>query len=222
METLLIPIFMLLCLAGAIILFSLTLYAIPVRFAVAFRHGTGLDENGILASWGPVGVGTASAGGILKTSVLLAGRNVYSREDHDQEGKVVTRPASPGPHQTADQIIRQFLPVMQPAGKLVIAIWQQSRLDGITGKIRIGLADPASTGMLYGGYWASKFAMNACRIYVELEPVFLQEVLDVDIMLRVRIRHPLVIVLRGVELVKDPVVRKTSGRSGPTPVGAES
>ena len=79
----------------------------------------------------------------------------------------------------------------------------------MTGSIRIGMDNPAATGMLYGGYQASRFVLNASRIFVDMEPVFGNRVLALDITMRLRIRHPLVIIIRGIALIRNPAVRRS-------------
>ncbi len=79
----------------------------------------------------------------------------------------------------------------------------------MTGSIRIGMENPAATGMLYGGYWASRFVLNASRIFVDMEPVFGKRVLVLDITMRLRIRHPLVLIVQGIALMRNPAVRRS-------------
>ena len=56
--------------------------------------------------------------------------------------------------------------------------------------------------------------MNASRIFVVMEPVFGNRVVECDLTMRLKFRHPLVILIEAVTLVRNPDVREISdGRS---------
>jgi hypothetical protein len=98
-----------------------------------------------------------------------------------------------------------------PVGSFGSAFWQQSRFVSATGTITLGLGDPALTGEVCGMYWASRFILLASRISVELVPVFDRAVLELDITVRVKVKHPLLVLLAGIRLGLHPAIRDVMG-----------
>ena len=219
MYELLIPLFIAALSLFIIILPAFLLYAIPVRIVISIARDDERDDSTITASWAIAGIRVFRIGRAQKFSVLVAGRSIWSGTGSDtvQQAK---EPGSPGSSLSGVDIIRTALAVAGPAGRLVLIIWQQSCIDAMRGRIRIGLGDPVSTGMLYGGYWASRFAMNAARIFIDLEPEFDRAVIEVDVTMNLRIRHPLLIVMQGLVIVRDPQIRKSLTKFKPTGLGS--
>ena len=62
--------------------------------------------------------------------------------------------------------------------------------------------------MVYGGYWASRFAFTASRIYVNVVPDFNGEILELDLKIRIRIRHPLILLIHGFFFMREPAIRR--------------
>ena len=98
-----------------------------------------------------------------------------------------------------------------PVGSFSTAFWQQSRFVDARGTVTLGLGDPVLTGELCGMYWASRFVLLASRIYVELEPVFDRTVLGLDITVRMKVKHPLLVLLAGLRLALHPAIREAAG-----------
>jgi hypothetical protein len=174
---------------------------------IAYLLEGGRRENVITVSWAIAGIRISRTGETSTTSVLIGGHDVYSRKDVDELPWETEAPAS-GPHISRGEIARYLLPAVMPLGRLCVAVFRQIRIEEICGRVRIGTGDPVSTGMLYGGYWASRFAMNASRIFVEMEPVFGARVVDCDLTLRLKLRHPLVIIIEAFILLRNSSVRK--------------
>ncbi len=220
MDESLIPLFI-----GALalliaILPAFLLYVIPVRIVIAYTRDDRTDESTVTLSWACAGIRIARAGSSQELSVLMADHTVWSgkggeRVRHDNAD---TRPA--GPAVSVVDILRSTLGVIGPAGRLVLVIWRLSWIDEIRGNARIGLDNPASTGMLYGGYWASRFAMNAARIYIDLVPEFNRPVIEVDIAMSMRVKHPLLIITQGIEILREPGVRESLAAFRPAGTGA--
>jgi hypothetical protein len=164
-------------------------------------------ESEIFISWTIVGFRISRSGGTSTTKILIGGHCVLSRGAGDEQPR--ERDASfTGPNISKSDILRYLLPAVRPLGRFAFSVFRQIRIEEVCGNIRIGLGDPVATGMLYGGYWASRFAMNASRIFVDMEPVFEGRVVACDLTIRLKLRHPLVILIGTVTLLRDPAVRK--------------
>ena len=72
----------------------------------------------------------------------------------------------------------------------------------------LGLGDPVLTGECCGLYWASRFILEASRIYLELVPVFDRRVLELDITARMNVRHPLLVLIAGLRLARHPAIHE--------------
>jgi Protein of unknown function (DUF2953) len=217
MDTLLIPLFISACILFLVLLPALLLYTVPIRCAIAYFQDEDRRESAITFSWGPVASRITRSGGTGSTTILLAGRKVHFRTD-----PVGTEEAEP-PFTNGDishsDLARHILPAVRPLGRFCLTVFHQIRIEEITGTIRIGLEDPVATGMVYGGYWASRYAMNASRIYVSMDPVFGRKLAECDLVLILKIPHPLVILPGAVHLVRDPHVQNLMGLFRPVQSG---
>jgi hypothetical protein len=110
-----------------------------------------------------------------------------------------------------DEFVHVVQKVMGPVGSFGSAFWQQSRFVDARGTVRLGLGDPVLTGEVCGMYWASRFILFASRIYIELEPVFNKAVLELDITVRLKVKHPLLVLLAGIRLARYPAIREAAG-----------
>ncbi len=220
MDTFLIPLFVTAVLCGVFVMSALILCAVPVRCAIRYFREEGREESTITASWGPVTGAITRGARHRATRVLFGGREIWSRSEPDETPWTdAVEPAPRGPGISTAEILGMVLPVIGDAGTFFGELCRQSRPDRITGTIKIGMDNPAATGMLYGGYWASRFVLNASRIFVDMEPVFGNRVLMLDITVRLRIRHPLVIIVRGIALMRNPAVRRSLVLLRPGAVG---
>ena len=219
MDTILIPLFIGALLLIGVFLPALFLYAIPIRCKISHMQDEERSENVILVSWGFVGILISLPGGISTTRILIGGHGIYSVTGTSEKAREREAPVS-GAGISRGDIIHYLLPLVVPFGRFAIAVFRQIKIEEICGNIRIGLGDPVATGMLYGGYWASRFAMNASRIFVEMEPVFEGRVVACDLTVQLKLRHPLVILIEAITLVKNPAVWKLISAFRPArPVG---
>ena len=125
-------------------------------------------------------------------------------------GIPVTGTPAPGSPDIGE-IVHVIQKMIAPVGSFGSAFWQQSRFVDASGTVTLGLGDPALTGEICGMYWASRFALLASRIYVELEPVFDRAVLELDITVRMKVKHPLLVLLAGFTLAWHPAIREAMG-----------
>ena len=220
MDTLLIPLFMGACILFLVLLPALLLYATPVRCAVGYLQEEGCLESTITVSWGRVSIRFSRSGGTSTVRILVGSHGIYSRTDLDEHSRD-TEPPFNGGNVSRGDIARYLLPAVRPMGRFGVAVLRQVHIGEVWGKARIGLGDPVSTGMLYGGYWASRFAMNASRIFVTMEPVFGERVMECELLMRLEIRHPLIVFMEAVPLVRNPDLRKLMRAFRPSPGGRE-
>jgi len=125
-------------------------------------------------------------------------------------GIPVTGTPAPGSPDIGE-IVHVIQKMIAPVGSFGSAFWQQSWFVDAGGTVTLGLGDPALTGEICGMYWASRFALLASRIYVELEPVFDRAVLELDITVRMKVKHPLLVLLAGFTLAWHPAIREAMG-----------
>jgi len=111
----------------------------------------------------------------------------------------------------ANRIIHSIQRMIGPIEMFGSVFWKASRFVDARGTLRLGLGDPVLMGEICGMYWASRFILLASRVYVELEPVFDREVLNLDITVRVRVNHPLLVLIAGIRLARDPGIAEAAG-----------
>jgi hypothetical protein len=62
--------------------------------------------------------------------------------------------------------------------------------------------------MLCGGYWATRFVLRASRIFIDMIPDFDRKILEMDMTIRIRVNHPLRILIAGIRLYGNPDIRQ--------------
>ena len=77
----------------------------------------------------------------------------------------------------------------------------------IRGNMVVGFRNPAETGIFYGWYSALLPILMVSRISLDVTPVFDRQVLEGNIMAKVRIDRPLVLVAAMARLYMDRDVR---------------
>jgi hypothetical protein len=215
MDALLITVFVLASLTVPVLFLALLLYAIPVRAAVTVVLKGKRQEQVLVISWGIFGIRTSGAGGGRLTEVLIADVTVLSHTGSmkpDKGAGNVTGVPETRTLSAASPDLSGIVHVVQkitgPVGSFGSAFWRQSRFVEASGTVTLGLGDPALTGEVCGMYWASRFVLLASRIYVELEPVFDRAVLEMDITVRMKVKHPLLVLLAGFRLAWHPAMRE--------------
>ena len=189
---------------------ALCLYLIPVRFIISLVQQAGLGERSITAYWGLMGIRIADAAGDHMIEVMVLDRVLYShagRADHRAGEKAEPRQsADPFPSEGIFHHIRRLT---RPIWRFGEVLYRQSSFEDARGRLHIGLGDPVATGMLYGGYWSSRFVLQASRIFITVEPVFDQKILEMDLVIRLKIDHPLLVMVAVLQLLKHPDVWQT-------------
>jgi len=191
---------------GICILF-LTLYFIPVIAQIALGR---TPESGYLllqASWGLIGARTRMERSESRQEFLIGKRLLYTRT---MKGQKIRRPELGEEPQKISSSIRRALHLLQlirPLLHLGGRLLHSMTLQEIRGNLIIGLRNPAETGIFYGWYSAIIPAFIGSRVSLEVMPVFDRQVLEGDVMAKVRIDRPLLLILAMVRLFMDRDVR---------------
>jgi len=215
MDALLIPVFVLISLIVPVLFLALLLYAVPVRSAVTIVLQGKRQEQVLVISWGIFGIRTSGAGGSRLTEIRIADVTVLSHTGsikQEKEAGNSTGIPETGTWSATYGDICEIVPAVRkmagPVGSFGSAFWQQSRFVGASGTVTLGLGDPALTGEVCGMYWASRFVLLGSRIDIDLEPVFDRAVLEMDITVRMKVKHPLLVLLAGFRLAWHPAIRE--------------
>jgi len=200
-----IPIFLLV--VGILIIITLTLYFIPVIAQIALGK---TPESGYLlfqASWGVIGARTRIEGGESRHEFLIGKHPLYTRTVKDQK----TRAPEAGEElRTIPSLIRKvphLLNLIRPLSHLGGKLLRSMTLQEIRGNLTVGFRNPADTGIFYGWYYAILPTLMISRVSLDVTPVFDRPVLEGEIMAKVRIDRPLLLILAMVRLFFDRDVR---------------
>lgn len=208
MDTLLIPLFIVACIILFCEFFAFLLFAIPLRFVLRLLQSEGHHEQSVLVSWGWIGCRIINNDNQQKIEVCIGHLIILSRqiEGELKRGDVAKIP-EPADFRSGKRYLTFFSGMIKPSGRFVSILWHQSRFENCTGSIWIGTKDPVVTGVLYGGYWATRFGLRASRIFIDVIPDFNREIFKMDVAIRLRINHPLRIIIAGIQLMRNRAVR---------------
>jgi len=213
MDLLLIFLFITACLVLILLFASLLFYQVPLRLTVFFVYQKPRQVTVITVFWSVLGMRITTAGDHHhETEILLGKRVVFSRTNpymHKEPERVGTGLLDIRSTQDLGILIRH---VVSPVMDVGSALYRETAFEEVRGKVRIGLRDPAATGMLYGGYWATRFILLATRIHVDMEPVFDRECLELELAVRFRVDHPLRLLTQGIQVLKSPNIRAIQSR----------
>lgn len=209
MATLLIPAFIGCCALLIVVFPALLLYLVPVRFLLFLSQKERKQEHSVSISWGVFTYRILHSGHGKGNEILIGEHALYSRMAAG-ERQADENPDLPSPAdlQSVAGYLNLIFRLIEPAGRFGILLYRESTFENCAGNIRIGLGDPVATGILYGGYWAARFMLMASRIFVEMIPDFDRGIFEMDISIRLRINHPLRVLVAGVNLLTTPGVRK--------------
>jgi len=202
-----VPIFLLVVGICIPLLIVLTLYFIPVIAQIALGKTPESAYLLIQASWGLIGARTRMEGGESRQEFLIGERLLYTRTVKDQKTRAPE--AGEEPKKTPSHIRRAhyLLQLIQPLSHLGEKFLRSMTLQEIRGNLIVGFRNPADTGILYGWYSAILPALMGSRVSLEVTPVFDRAVLEGEIMARVRIDRPLLLILAMFRLFIDRDVR---------------
>jgi len=198
----------LLLVVGILLLIAITLYFIPVIAQIALGK---TPESGYLliqASWGMIGARTRMEGGESRQEFLIGERPLYTRIVKDEE----TRALEVGEElRKIPSLIRRahyLLQLIRPLSHLWGKFLRSMTLQEIRGNLIVGFRNPADTGIFYGWYCAIFPTLMVSPVCLDVTPVFDRPVLEGEIMAKVRIDRPLLLILSMFRLFFDRDVRK--------------
>lgn len=214
MDTAYILVFITACVLCVLLGIALILYVVPLRFLVRFNAREHRKETMVTVSWSMVSICFKTMADQRDLVILVADHVLYTQNLSPRSPSAIPKPLQK-PAPTEDEEIRtaeDLIPIIQhligPVKKIGLVLYRQSSFEDVRGTVRIGLGDPAATGMLYGGYWATRFVFTASRIYIDLKPDFDREILEMELSVRFRIHHPLRILIAGIQVARTPDVMK--------------
>jgi len=210
MDLLLIFTFISACLLF-ILAASFLLYQVPLRVTVSFRQEGSMQKTALMAVWGMLGMRRTNTGNDRLTEICVGKLVVLSRAAPVHEEENQTEPGIAG-IRSAPDLVPFVRDITGPVRELVHALYHEISFRDARGTVRIGFSDPVATGMLYGGYWATRFVLEASRIRLDMVPVFDRECLELDLAARFTVSHPFRILGIGARM------RAISGLSGIHPV----
>ena len=200
-----IPIFLLV--VGILLLITLTLYFIPVIAQIALGKTPESVYLLFQASWGVIGARTRMEGGESRQEFLIGERPLYTRTVKDQK----TRAPEVGEvFRKIPSLIRRahhLLQLTQPLSHLGRKLLQSMTLQEIRGNLKVGFRNPVDTGIFYGWYCAIFPTLLISPVCLDVTPVFDRPVLEGEIMAKVRIDRPLLLLLAMFRLFFDRDVR---------------
>jgi hypothetical protein len=200
-----IPIF--LFLVGILIFITLTLYFIPVITQIAL--GKTPESRYILlqASWGVIGARTRMEGGESRQEFLIRERPFYSRTVKDKKPRAPEEEPElrkiPSLVRRAPPLLHLIRPLLHLGRKMLCSM----TLQEIQGNLTIGFRNPADTGIFYGWYCAIFPTLMISRVSLDVTPVFDRQVMEGEVMAKVRIDRPLLLIVAMTRLIFDRDVR---------------
>ena len=215
MDLLLIFIFIIACPVLILLVASLLFYLVPLHLTLFFVYQKPRQETVITIFWSVMGVRMTTERDHRETEILLGKRVVFSRTRprmQEEPERVGTNLFDIRSIQDLGILIRHVIAPIIDVGS---ALYRETTFEEVSGKVRIGLRDPVATGILYGGYWATRFVLVAARIHVELEPVFDRECLELELGVRFKVDHPLRLLIQGIQVLKSPQIRAVQSRLSP-------
>ena len=199
-----VPIFLLVV---GIFILILTLYFIPVIAQIACERTPESKYLLVQASWGFFGARTRMEGCVSRQEFLIGKRSLYSRTVKGGETRIPK--VGEGLQKTSFSIRRVhcLLQLIQPITHLLGKLLRSMTFQEIRGNLVVGFRNPAETGIFYGWYSALLPILLVSRVSLDVTPVFDRQVLEGDIMAKVRIERPLILILAIARLYMDRDVR---------------
>jgi hypothetical protein len=216
-ATLLITI--LLIIAVIILLIVLALYLVPVVISTVAECSREIARVTAVISWGFVGTRLRIEDEVRTLEIMIFGYPIIRRDLRAQ-------PAPP-PEEKKEEEERPRLKVSDYLGaatdlwpsirQIMDAFFRSLALEKLQGDIILGLESPANTGIVYGYCTALRYMLwPAEAVDIKMTPIFDREVLEGTLTLRLKIRHPLLILIPvAAALTRKPVrqrIRQLSGR----------
>jgi hypothetical protein len=139
---------------------------------------------------------------------LIGDHPLYSRTVKDQKTRAPEVKEElkkiPSHIRRAQYLLQLIRPISHLGGKFL----RSMTLQEIRGNLIVGFRNPADTGIFYGWYCAIFPTLMVSPVCLDVTPVFDRPVLEGEIMAKVRIDRPLLLILSMFRLFFDRDVRK--------------
>jgi hypothetical protein len=209
MDIILLLIFIPLCLLFFFLVLISLLYAFPVHVSLSCVSEPQRKERAVSICWLMVCVRRSYTAGMTQTDVLVARHILRSSQQENDDDQVRAR--EPAPSFEPDNLPQILLLMPLLAGPVVdfcCRLFRLVSIDSVRGTMRIGLADPVCTGMVYGWYCAVRPLLAYSRIFLEITPVFDRNVCDMELEMRWDLRHPLMLAISAWRLYRNRDVQE--------------
>ena len=154
-----------------------------------------------------IGGRTRVEGGESRQEFLVGEHPLYTRTVKDQkarEGKAGEEIRKiPALIRRAPHLLQLIRPFSRFGGKFLRSV----TLQEIRGNLTVGFRNPADTGIFYGWYCAICPTLMVSPVCLDITPVFDRQVLEGEIMAKVRIDRPLLLLLAMTRLFFNRDVR---------------
>jgi hypothetical protein len=191
-----VPIFLLVVGISILLLIVLTLYFIPVIGQIVIRKTPESAYLLLHASWGLIGARTRMEGGESRQEFLIGERLLYSRTVKGREPRAPKKTGEvPQKVHSAIRKAHYLLQLIRPLSRLGGNLLRSMTLQEIRGNLMVGFRNPAETGIFYGWYSALLPILMVSRVSLDVTPVFDRQVLEGEIMAKVRFDRPLLLIL---------------------------
>jgi len=209
MDIILLLIFIPLCLLFFVLVLIFPLYVFPVHVSLSCVSTPQRKETAVSISWLIVCVRQVYAAGITRTDIVIARHILRSSQQENNDDQVRARePALSRAPENLPQILLLMPLLAGPVVDFCCRFFRLVSIDSVRGTMRIGLADPVLTGMVYGWYCAVRPLLAYSRIFLDITPVFDRNVLDMDLEMRWDLRHPLMLAISAWRLYRNRDVQE--------------
>jgi hypothetical protein len=202
-----VPVFLLVVGICIPLIIALSLFFIPIIVQVALGNTPESGYYLVLASWGWLGARTRTERGESRQEFLLRDHPLYTRTAKAGEPPVPQAVEEPLGIPSRTRRTLHLLRLVRPFSPLAGKFFRSMALEEIRGCLKVGLRDPAETGILYGWYCAILPVLTGSRVSLDVTPVFDRQVLEGEVTVRLRIDRPLLLLLAMARLFLDRDVR---------------
>jgi hypothetical protein len=194
----------------------IALWVVPITICGTIGYAGGPSAD-LQTRWGVLGI-AIRPGDETEIRISLVGRTILSRRLKPKPAAPPERipeiPEIPIPVEKEERIgpsplevVRKLYAAWPYLKKPLLTGLRSLHLEYLTCTLRLGFDDPATTGEVYGQFWALKGMLSPIeRLSLTMTPFFDREVIEGTGLLCIAVRRPLLILLAfATALTKKPV-----------------
>jgi hypothetical protein len=209
MDIILLLIFIPLCLLLFFLVPIPLFYVFPVHVSLFCVSHQQRKETAVSITWLIFCVRQVYTAGMTRTDVIAAQHILWSnRQEKDDDHVRASEPASSWELKNLMQILLLMPQLAGPVVQFWCRLFRLVCINSVRGTMRIGLADPVISGMVYGWYCAVRPLLAYSRIFLDITPVFDRSVLAMELEMRWDLRHPLMLAIYGWRLYRNRDVQE--------------